>query len=123
MSTLDACLQRLRYVKDANIVGKIPDAEIRASDLNDTKECLKLLSQELRNRLGNDPLVDELDAIISRIPYVYTFDYVLPEHHNLVVDALKKARDIIAKMAPQPIYQPGIIVDVTDSISDSVGSE
>ncbi len=25
--------------------------------------------------------------------------------------------------APQPIYQPGFVVDVTDSISDSVGSE
>jgi hypothetical protein len=45
-----------------------------------------------------DPLVDELDAVLSKIPYVKSGDVIQPEHHNYIVDALKKARDILSKM-------------------------
>ncbi|PNV81060.1 MAG: hypothetical protein C0179_04635, partial [Fervidicoccus sp.] len=52
-------------------------------------------SQIFRSRIGGDPLVDELDAILSKIPYVKAGDVIMPEHHNYLVDALKKARDIL----------------------------
>jgi hypothetical protein len=45
-----------------------------------------------------DPLVDELDAVLSKIPYVKSGDVIQPEHHNYIVDALRKARDIVSKM-------------------------
>ncbi len=87
MSTLDECLSVLRYVSS--------DIEVLARDINDLKTCLSLLSQTFRSRIGGDPLVDELDAILSKIPYVKAGDVIMPEHHNYLVDALKKARDIL----------------------------
>jgi hypothetical protein len=88
--SLDACLQKLRYVKRGD--------EIRGDDLNTKVDCLKALSDWLR-RLGvEDPLVDELDAVLSKIPYVKSGDIIQPEHHNLVVDALWKTRDILFGM-------------------------
>jgi hypothetical protein len=45
-----------------------------------------------------DPLIDKLDAVIATIRYVKSGDIIQPEDHNYIVDALKKARDIIAKM-------------------------
>jgi hypothetical protein len=88
--SLDACLQKLRYVKSGN--------EVRGDDLNTKVDCLKALSNWLRQLGVEDPLVDELDAIIQQIRYVKSGDIILPEDHNYVVDALKKARDIIAGM-------------------------
>ena len=88
--SLDACLQKLRYVKSGD--------EVRGDDLNTKVDCLKALSDWLKQLGVEDPLVDELDAIIQQIRYVKSGDIILPEDHNYVVDALKKARDIIAGM-------------------------
>jgi len=88
--SLDACLQKLRYVKSGD--------EVRGDDLNTKVDCLKALSNWLRQLGVEDPLVDELDAIIQQIRYVKSGDVIQPEDHNYVVDALKKARDIIAGM-------------------------
>ncbi|PNV81891.1 MAG: hypothetical protein C0179_00390 [Fervidicoccus sp.] len=87
MPTLDECLSALRYVSSG--------VEVLTRDINDLKTCLSLLSQIFRSRIGGDPLVDELDAILSKIPYVKAGDVIMPEHHNYLVDAIKKARDIL----------------------------
>jgi len=87
LSSIDACIQRLRYVSR--------DVEVLSSDLNAVTDCLKALSSVLRVATGGDPLVDELDAILSQIRYVKSGDVIQPEDHNLKVDAIKKARDIL----------------------------
>jgi hypothetical protein len=90
--SLEECLKRLRRVE----LGY----EVLASDVNVKAECLRILKNEmatLARTVGAeaDPLVDELDAILALIRYVKTGDIILPEDHNLVVDALRKARDIL----------------------------
>jgi len=87
MPTLDECLSVLRYVSSG--------VEVLTRDINDLRTCLSLLSQIFRSRIGGDPLVDELDSILSKIPYVKAGDVIMPEHHNYLVDAIKKARDIL----------------------------
>jgi hypothetical protein len=92
------CVDSLRYV-----FYKTP---VEARDVNTKAACLKLAREMLdkyRYKLRMpaervDPLVDQLDSIISMIRYVKSGDIILPEDHNYVVDALKKARDIVSEM-------------------------
>jgi hypothetical protein len=96
--SLDACLQKLRYVKHGD--------EVRASDVLTKLECLRALRDALKAKATEmgcpskrvDPLVDQLDSIISMIRYVRSGDIIQPEDHNYVVDALKKARDVLAEI-------------------------
>ena len=96
--SLDACLDKLRYVKYGD--------EVRASDVSAKLECLKALRDTLKTKATEmgcpseriDPLVDELDAIIAKIRYVRSGDIIQPEDHNYVVDALRKARDVLAEI-------------------------
>jgi hypothetical protein len=44
-------------------------------------------------------LIDELDSILSSIPYVRAGDVIEADHHNLVAYALNKIRDILSKIA------------------------
>jgi hypothetical protein len=44
-------------------------------------------------------LIDELDSILSSIPYVSHGDVIEADHHNLVVYALNKIRDILLQIA------------------------
>jgi hypothetical protein len=92
--SLDEALKKLRYVKR----WPEPESEIRHEDLNTKIDALKAIRDALKEKVGEDPLVDELDAIIRLIPYVKTGDVVEPEHHNLVVDAMWKVRDILGRM-------------------------
>ena len=39
--------------------------------------------------------------IVNKIRYVYRSDIILPEDHNLVVDAIKSARNCIAEVVPE----------------------
>jgi hypothetical protein len=91
---IDEMLKRLRYVTRY----PDPESEIRHEDLNAKIDTLKVIRDVLKEKIGEDPLVDELDAILNLIPYVKPGDIVEPEHHNLVVDALKKVRDLLAKI-------------------------
>jgi hypothetical protein len=68
----------------------------------------------------NDPLVDELDAILSNIPYVSSGDVIQPEHHNYIVDALMKARDILSKMESYYISQVNQLIDIINYISSTL---
>jgi hypothetical protein len=70
---------------------------VLSSDVNDPKECLQIMRDLLKGVFGEDPLIYELDAILARIPRVRVLDLVDPSHHNYLVDAMKKVRDIIAK--------------------------
>jgi hypothetical protein len=83
--------------------------EVLSSDVNTLKGCLQALSALLRSMTGGDPLVDELDAILSKIPYVKAGDLILPEHHNYLVDALKKTKDIIAGMESYYAYKVQVL--------------
>jgi hypothetical protein len=96
--SLDECLQKLRYVKYGD--------EVRASDVLTKVECLKVLRDTLKTKASEmgcpservDPLVDQLDSILATIRYVRSGDIIQSEDHNYVVDALKKARDILAEV-------------------------
>ena len=96
--SLDICLQKLRYVKYGD--------EVRASDVSAKLECLKALRDTLKTKATEmgcpseriDPLVDQLDSILATIRYVRSGDIIQPEDHNYVVDALRKARDILAEI-------------------------
>jgi hypothetical protein len=48
--------------------------------------------------MPGDPLVDALDAAIAKIRYLRTGDIYEAEDHNYIVDALKVARDVLAKV-------------------------
>jgi len=87
---LDRCLERLRYAVEGEYV--------RADDLNTRVECTGLLRGALAERAPGDPLVDELDAILAKVRYVRAGDIIEPEDHNYLVDALRKARDILARL-------------------------
>jgi hypothetical protein len=108
ISSVDACIQRLRYVS--------ADAEVLSSDLNAVTDCLKALSSVLRTATGGDPLVDELDAILSKIRYVRSGDVIEPDDHNLKVDAIKKARDILSKMESYYISQLNSLINLLNYI-------
>jgi hypothetical protein len=97
--SLDEALKKLRYVKR----WPEPESEIRHEDLNMKVDALKAIRDVLKSKVGEDPLVDELDKIIRLIPYVKAGDVVEPEHHNLVVDALYTVRDILDKMESEYI--------------------
>jgi len=59
--------------------------------------------------------LEELDQIIAKIRYVKWGDYVLPEDHNYLLDAIKKIRDILATGVGAGAEEPDIkdIVTVT----------
>jgi hypothetical protein len=88
----------LRYVKYGD--------EVRATDVLTKVECLRVLRDTLKTKASEmgcpservDPLVDQLDSILATIRYVRSGDIIQPEDHNYVVDALKKARDILAEI-------------------------
>ncbi|MCR6692973.1 MAG: hypothetical protein MRT15_11320 [archaeon YNP-LCB-003-016] len=96
--SLDACIDKLRYVKYGD--------EVKSSDVLDKLECIRALRDALKAKAEEagcpseviDPLVDELDAAISKIRYVKSGDVIEPEDHNYIVDALKKARDILVEI-------------------------
>jgi len=102
LSSIDACIQRLRYVSS--------DTELLSSDLNAVADCLKAVSSVLRTVAGGDPLVDELDAILSKIRYVKSGDVIEPDDHNLKVDAIKKTRDILSNMESYYISQLNALI-------------
>ena len=95
---LDVCLSSLRYVSK--------DMPVESRDLNLRVDCLKALRDALKTKATElgcpseriDPLVDELDAVLAKIRYVWSGDVIQPEDHNYVVDALRKARDILGEI-------------------------
>jgi hypothetical protein len=111
--SLDVCLDKLRYVKYGD--------EARAGDVNTKVECLRALSSVFRQLGVDDPLVDELDALLSKIPYVKSGDIIQPEHHNYIVDALRKARDILSKMEEYYIAQLNSLASVSPFTGLGVG--
>jgi hypothetical protein len=113
LSAVDACIQRLRYVS--------ADTEVLSSDLNDVTDCLKALSSVLRTATGGDPLVDELDAIITNLRYFKSGDILYPDDHNLKVDAIKKVRDILAKMESYYISLLNMLASVSPFAGLGVG--
>jgi hypothetical protein len=108
LSSIDVCIQKLRYVSS--------DTEVLSSDLNDITDCLKALSSVLRVAIGGDPLVDELDAIIAKMRYVRSGDVVEPDDHNLKVDAIRKARDILSNMESYYISQLNALISLLNYI-------
>lgn len=100
--SLDACLDKLRYVKYGD--------EARADDANTKVECLKALSTLFKQLGVSDPLVDELDSILAKIRYVKSGDIIQPEDHNYIVDAIKKARDILSSMESYYISQLNALI-------------
>jgi len=92
------CVDSLRYV--------VEGMPIDSKDWDAIACCLRLAKDAIdkyRYKHGiaidvTDPLIDELDAILTKIRYVRTGDIVEPEDHNLKVDALRKIRDILDRM-------------------------
>jgi uncharacterized coiled-coil DUF342 family protein len=100
--SLDEALKKLRYVKR----WPDPESEIRASDVLTKLESLRALRDALKTKAVEfgcpcekiDALTDQLDSILAMIRYVKIGDIVEPEDHNYMVDALKKARDILSEI-------------------------
>jgi hypothetical protein len=107
------CAESLRYVS--------MDMPVESTDINTITHCLKLAKDtldkyryKLRMPAGDiDPLIDELDAILSRIRYVRAGDVIEPDDHNLKVDAIKVIRDILSKMESYYILQPNMLASVS----------
>jgi hypothetical protein len=92
------CVESLRYVSYGT--------PVESRDLNMKTTCIKLMRDTLdkyRYKLYVpasivDPLIDKLDSVLATIRYVKSGDIIQPEDHNYVVDALKKARDILSEI-------------------------
>jgi len=110
---LDQCLSLLRYVHEGD--------EALHDDINKPVECLKALNSLFRYFRPDDPLVDELDNILKKIPYVKSGDIIMPDHHNLIVDALKKARDIISRIESYYQSQINHLLSIIDALSQIAG--
>jgi hypothetical protein len=110
---LDQCLSLLRYVSEGD--------QVFHDDINKPVECLRALSSLFRYFRPDDPLVDELDNILNKIPYVKTGDLIMPDHHNLIVDALKKARDILSRMESYYLSQINSLLSIIDALSQLAG--
>jgi hypothetical protein len=88
----------LRYVSK--------DMPVESRDINLRVDCLKALRDALKTKATEfgcpsekvDPLVDQLDSILAMIRYVRSGDILQPEDHNRIVDALRKARDILGEI-------------------------
>jgi hypothetical protein len=116
---LEEALRRLRYVPRY----PLPGSEVRSEDKNSIVDALKALSAECRARarMLGDPLVDQLDAAIARIRYLRTGDVYEPEDHNYIVDALKVARDVLAKMEAYYAAQAEELKGVVAGLMDLAG--
>ena len=112
-AVLDQCLSLLRYVSEGD--------QVFHDDIDKPVECLRAFSIIFRQLRPDDPLVDELDSILNKIPYVKTGDIIMPDHHNLIVDALKKARDIISRMESYYLSQINNLLSIIDSLSQIAG--
>jgi len=112
-AVLDQCLSLLRYVSEGD--------QVFHDDINKPVECLRALSSLFRYFRPDDPLVDELDSILNKIPYVKTGDIIMPDHHNLIVDALKKARDILSRMESYYLSQINSLLSIIDALSQLAG--
>jgi hypothetical protein len=112
-AVLDQCLNLLRYVSEGD--------KVLHDDIDKPVECLKALSIILRQLRPDDPLVDELDSILSKIPYVRVGDIIMPDHHNLIVDALKKIRDILSRMESYYLSQINSLLSIIDALSQLAG--
>jgi hypothetical protein len=112
-AVLDQCLNLLRYVSEGD--------EVLHDDIDKPVECLKALSIILRQLRPDDPFVDELDSILSKIPYVRVGDIIMPDHHNLIVDALKKIRDILSRMESYYLSQINSLLSIIDALSQLAG--
>jgi hypothetical protein len=110
--SLDACLGKLRYVKYGD--------EVRADDINTKVECLRALSSMFRQLGVNDPLVDELDAVLSIIPYVSSGGRNSAGAPQYIVDALMKVRDILSKMESYYISQVNQLIDIINYMSSTL---
>jgi hypothetical protein len=92
------CVDSLRYVGYRTPV-EARDVNTKAACLRLAREALDKYRYKLRVPAERvDPLVDQLDSIISMIRYVRSGDIIQPEDHNYVVDALRKVRDILAEI-------------------------
>jgi hypothetical protein len=97
--------------------------------VNTKVECLRLLKDYLISKSESlgvpkesvDPLVDELDKILNMIPYVRSGDIIQPEHHNYIVDALRKVRDLLAKMEEYYISLINYLATISPSAGLGVG--
>jgi hypothetical protein len=83
------------------------DEELLIGFLNDTDEYQRVptattidleLYEETPLKIDRR-LIDELDIILSSIPYVRPGDVIEADHHNLVVYALNKIRDILLQIS------------------------
>ena len=83
------------------------DEELLIGFINDTDEYQRVptattiyleLYEETPLKIDSR-LIDELDSVLSSIPYVRSGDVIEADHHNLVVYALNKIRDILSQIA------------------------
>jgi len=70
---------------------------VRVRDQNLIVDTLKLLDNVLQVYYP----CPSYSQVVSKIRYVTKKDTILPEDHNLVVDAIKSARDCIARVVPE----------------------
>ena len=120
---MDSCLAKLRYVSEGD--------DVLAEDHNVPVDCIKVMRSWLSNicnTYGIDPsYVQELDPYIEKLRYVSSGDLILPEDHNTIVDALRKAREVIEKIETElyaKAYQEGVaaatVINAEVSIKPSI---
>ena len=75
-------------------------------------DCIRLVRDALAELDPLDPSVEELGRIVERLGYVKAGDIIEPEHHNLVVDALKVVHEIL-RARLQPLQGLTVAYDVS----------
>jgi len=101
LQDLDICISKLRYIpsecvdrcsEDNFWLNKdwcMQNCEARSDDVNDIIRCLDLIYRYSRN-VGLDPVIlDRVRPYLDKLTYVSSGDIMLPDHHNMLVDAMK----------------------------------
>jgi len=144
LQDLDTCISKLRVIpsecatkcsEDNFWLNKdwcIQNCEGRATDINVLNDCVKVLENvmaSLVRSMGADPqFVYALDPIIQKFRSLKSGDILLPDDINNINDAIRKARDIIAKIEElislvafiQPIAGFGVGLGYSETLDISI---
>lgn len=93
LSTLESLVRRMRYVSTYSEV-VADDTNLFVDFCKNALECLKNLYNTYKERTGVtlkdvETWIGMADTRVWNMRYVKTFDMVMPDDHNLVIDCLK----------------------------------
>ena len=73
-----------------------------ADDFNAPADCLADLRRLVAERMPGCPGLEEVDAMLAQLHRVRPGDLVSSRHYNMLVDALRKLKEVVELCVPPP---------------------